>query len=294
MSDHKGRINYTQRLKAIRPFVDFDYDLRRPLSSAAKTQISRYYGYIQKLTVRQHQVYRSNNPDNLRAVQRFAQHDPNRYQRLKVAFVPNAGDERMRLYIDKHGRVHGKTSTIAQIEIPFDPLELAAHADGDEGELLDYIDSVIDAAPPAKTYVVQAGEFEVPSARHRNFITEYVADLMSRYGADKFNEDDKNSHYFGNWMFGLTGYNFTAQADFDEYRAAKRRLTKERARAYVTQNRREKRIQENPPGFWINVELRAAKRARPPQPAGWEQVNQRRYWEAIYKHGFKEIKDRAR
>lgn len=290
MPNSKGAINYAQRLKDIRPFVDFNYDLRKPLSSAAKAQISKYYGYIQKLTVREHQVYRSTNKDNLRAVQRFAQHDPKKYNRIKVAFVPNAGTERMKLTIGKDGRVRGTTGNISQIEIPLDAEALAEH--DEDGTLEEYIDSVIDDAPPAKRYVVQAGEFEVPSARSRNFITEYVADLMRRYDASKFNPDDKNSHYYGNWMFGLIGYNFHAQSQLDEYRATKRRLTKENARRHVTQNRKEKRIRENPPGFWINVELRAAKRARPPQPTGWEQVSQRKYYEAIYKNGFREIKDR--
>ena len=292
MANSKGQINYAQRLKAIRPYVDFDYDLRKPLSSAAKAQITRYYGYIQKLTVRPHQIYRSTDPDKLRAVQRFAQHDPKKHQRLKVAFVPNAGGERMKLRIDKNGRVHGKTGNIAQVEIPLDPLELA-EADAN-GEAMEYIDAAIDAAPPAKRYVVQAGEFEVPAAKHRNFITEYVAQLMAKYGADKYSEDDKNSHYYGNWMFGIIGYNFHNQAQLDDYRSTKRRLTKERARAHVTQNRREKRIRENPPGFWINDESRLVKRARPPQPEGWRQVNQRQYYEALYAKGYKEIKDRKR
>jgi hypothetical protein len=291
VSKSSGRINYGQRLRAIRPYVDFDYDLRQPLSSAAKAQITRYYGYIQKLTVRQHQVYRSKNADNLRAVQRFAQHDPERYQRLTVAFVPNSGKERMKLRIDTKGRVRGKTGSIGQVEIPLDPYDLLEAEEN--GTAAEYVDRMIDEAPPAKRYVVMAGEFEVPSARHRGAITAYVVDLMSRYSSDRHDENDKNSHHYKNWMFGLIGYNFHAQAQLDEYRTTKRKATKERARAHVTQNRREKRIRENPPGFWINDELGIVKRARPPQPAGWEQVNQRRYYEALYGKGYREVKDRA-
>lgn len=291
MPNSKGAINYAQRLKAIRPYVSFNYDLRSPLTSAAKAKISRYYNYIDKLTVRQHQVYRTTNKDNLRAVQRFAQHDPKRYGQIKVAFVPNAGTERMKLTIGKDGRVRGTTGNIAQIEIPLDAEELA-QADED-GTLEDYIDSVIDDAPPAKRYVVQAGEFEVPSARSRGFITEYVADLMRRYDASKFNPDDKNSHYYGNWMFGLIGYNFHNQDDLAEYRATKRKATKERSRAKINNRRTEKRYAERPPGFWINDSLRKVKLAKPPQPEGWRQVKDREYFEAVYKNGYTEIKDRT-
>jgi hypothetical protein len=288
VANSKAGINYAQHLRDIRPYVNFDYDLRKPLSSAAKAQISRYYGYIQKLAVREHQVYRSRNLDNLRAVQRFAQHDPKRFPRLTVAFVPNNGKERMQLRIDAQGRVHGKTSSIAQVEVPFDPLELmAAH---EAGKAREYIEAAIVAAVPAKRYVVMAGEFEVPSARPRNIIADYVVDLMGRYSQG---EDDKNSHHYKNWMFGLIGYNFHAQAQLDEYRADKRRATKERARDRVNQNKREKRIAEHPPGFWLNDGLLKAKLARPPQPKGWRQVRHREYFTAVLTQGYKEIKDRT-
>lgn len=287
MANSKGKVNYAQRLKAIRPFVDFDHDLRKPLSSAAKAQITRYYEYIQKLTVRPHQVYRSKDPARLAAVQRFAQHDPGKHLRLTVAFVPNPGTEKMRLRIDKNGRVHGKTENIAKVEIPLDHARLVK-----EGR--PYIDKAINKAPKAKLYVVQAGEFEVPAAKGRQFITDYVAQLMARYGADQFDREDKNSHYYGNWMFGITGYNFHEQASIEQYRAAQRKQTKQRATKRVNENRKEKRIRENPPGFWINDNSRAVKRARPPQPNGWRQVNQKQFYKALFADGYKEIKDRSK
>lgn len=292
MANSKSTINYAQRLRDIRPFVDFDYDLRKPLSSAAKAQISRHWEYIQKLTVRPHRVYRSKNAENLRAVQRFAQHDPKHFPHVKVAFVPNPTKERMRITVGKDGRVRGKTKNIAQVEIPLDAEELAA-AD-ENGILEDYIDALIDEAPPAKRYVVRAGAFEVPSARSREHITEYVADLMQRYGASKYDPDDKDSHYYANWMFGITGYNFEEQSDLEHYRAEKRRLTKVLSAAEVAKRRAEKRIAKNPPGFWLNDEKMLAKLAKPPQPKGWRQVAHREYFKAIYQGGYREIKDTTR
>jgi len=287
VSDSKGRIDYSQRLNAIRPFVSFDHDLRKPLTSAAKAQISRYYFYIQKLTVRPHQVYRTRNADHLRTVQEFAQHDPNRFQQLRVAFVPNDGAERMRIRFDAKGRVHGETVHLTKIAIPLDVRKLIKGG-------AKYIDEQIDAAPPAKRYVVQAGEFEVPFADMRSGITKRVVRYMEKYGADKYDADDKNSHYFGNWMFGITGFNFTEQSDMMAYRTAQRKATKVRSRERVNQNKREKRARENPPGFWVNDSIRKAKRARPPQPEGWRQVNQREYYRKVYAEGFKEIADRTK
>lgn len=273
-------------MREIRPYVTFNHDLRKPLSSAAKRQISAYYEQIQKLTVRPHQIYRTTNKENLRAVQRFAQHDPRRFGKIKVAFVPNAGGEPLRIRIGKDGRVHGTTTHVGIIDIPLDPERLAL-----EGK--DYIDAQIDRAPRAKMYSVQAGNFEVPSARARQFITEYVLDLMNRYSADRFDEDNQSSHYYGNWMFGINGYNFTNQQDMMTYRANKRALTKKRAREGVVKRRKEKRLLENPPGFWLNDDKSLAKRARPPQPKGWRKVSQREFYKAIFAHGYKEIKDRT-
>src|SRR6185437_13569635 len=154
----------------------------------------------------------------------------------------------------------------------------------------EYVEEAIAEGPAVKRYVVQAGEFEVPGSFAPEFIVDEVLKLMERYGADKYDENKKSSHYYGNWLHGLNGYTFHNQSELSEYRETKRRKAKEAARAYVTQNRRDKRIRENPPGFWINDELRAVKRARPPQPTGWEQVTQRRYYEALYAKGYKEIK----
>jgi len=292
VAKHKGQINYAQRLKAIRPFVDFDHDLRKPLSSAAKAQITRYYGYIQKLTVREHQVYRSSNPANLRAVQRFAQHAPTGFEHLKVAFVPNAGTERLKIGFDAKGRVRAKGSYFDQIEVELDPEDLV-QAD-EEGFAAEYIDAQIDDAAPARQYVVMAGEFEVPSSRSRKFITEYVVDLMARYGADKLKGGEDDNHHYKNWMFGIIGYNFHDQADLAEYRRAKRQATKDRARRHVQENRKEKRINANPPGFWVHGEKKLAKLARPPQPRGWRQVKHPEYYRLVYKEGYKEIKDRTK
>ena len=292
MAKSKRQINYAQHLKDIRPYVDFDYDLRKPLSSAAKAQISRYYGYIQKLTVRQHQVFRTTNPAHLKAAQRFAQHDPSGYGRLKVAFIPNSGEAPLKIKFDAKGRVRAKGAHFEQIEVPLDPEHLVQAEE--EGFVEEYIDAQIDDAPPAKQYVVMAGEFEVPSSRARKFITAYVADLMSRYAADKLKGGEDDNHHYKNWMFGIIGYNFANQAELGEYRRAKRAATKDRARKHVQENRREKRINDKPPGFWVHPEKQLAKLARPPQPKGWRQVKHPEYYRLVYQSGYKEIKDRTK
>lgn len=277
----KGGINYRQRLKAIRPFVSFNYDLRKPLSSSAKARISRYYEYIQKLTVRPHQVYRARSVGKLRAVQRFAQHDT-KHPALRVAFVPNAGKERMRISVTKHG-VRGKTGHIGVYEIPLELERLVT-----EGRT--YIKEAVDDGPEVQRYVVQAGAFEVPTSTTKRFIVDEVLKYMERYGADKYDESDPNSHYFGNWLFGLNGYRFHNQAELMEYREAKRQSAKRKAREYVTQRRREQRQAKRNPDYWVNDATKSAKRDFPPQPAPWRKVGEREYYRHIYELGYTETR----
>lgn len=298
MTKPKGKIDYSYRMRAIRPYVDFNYDLRRPLSSAAKAKITRYYEYIQKLTVRPHQVYRSSNDKNLKAVQRFSQHDT-KHPALKVAFVPNAGVERMSLTVTKDGKVRGKTGNIRVYEIPLD-VELIAglvaedqeQDDPEVNSVREYLQEIIDTGPEVQRYVIQAGEFEFPGAFAKQFIVDEMLRVMNNYSADKFNPEKKSSHYFGNWMHGLNGYRFRNQAELGEYREAKRQMAKKAARNYVRQNRKEKRIRERPPGFWIDDSAREVKRDREPQPVNWRETTAREYYIAIGK-GYREIKTRA-
>lgn len=297
MKNYKRKnIDYAARLRAIRPYVNFDHDLRSPLSSAAKRQISAYYEYIQKLTVRPHQIYRSRSAKNLANVQRFAQHDP-AFKHLTAAFVPNAGSERMKITINKKGQVHGKTGNIGVYEIPFDMDRLfaaMARDDNDAGETVaKYVREVIRKGPRVKAYVLRAGEFEVPGAYQGNLIIDEVLRKMNKYSADSYDADKTSSHYYGNWMHGLNGYTFHDQADVMAYRTQKSKLTKQAAAKYVAQSRREKRHQEQPPGFWVNDAIEAVKRARPPQPKGWREVNQREFYKRVFQHGYKEIKDRT-
>lgn len=263
--------------------MSFNYSLRAPLSSSAKAKINRYYDYLQRLTTRPTQIYRTKDPARLKKVQIFAQHDIKAFPQIKVAFVPNDGKEKMRITFNNKGRVIAKTKYVSKILIELDPIK--AMAAEESGNLADYIDSRIDSAPPVLRYIVQAGEFEVPIARSREFITEYVVDLANRYGS---NESD--NHHYKNWLHGIVGYNFQNQSNYDDYRISKAKSTRQNSRAHINNNKREVREMTSPPGFWINKSKKLAKRARPPLPKGWAQVTERQYYKAIYEEKFHEQK----
>lgn len=217
--------DYRQRMRDIRKFVDFDYDLRKPLSSAAKARINSYHDAIEKLTIRPHQVFRARTEKNLRAVQRFAQHDK-RHKLIKVAFVPTDGESKAKVSISRRGEVRSKVGHIRVFEIPLDTDRLI-----EEGA--DYVAEAIAEGPEVQRYVIQAGAFEVPSTSLPEFVVRDVSRIMAKYGADKYDPNKNSSHYFGNWLFGLNGYRFRKQDELTAYRANKKAATQRASREKI-------------------------------------------------------------
>lgn len=266
---------YRQRMREIRRFVSFDYDLRKPLSSAAKAKINRYYAQIERLTVRPHQVYRAKKSDNLRAVQRFAQHD-RRYKEIKVAFVPTDGKNKARVSVNRKGEVRSKIGYVRMFEIPFDMERLVT-----EGR--EYIKEAIDNGPEVKRYVIQAGAFEVPSTSLRKDIVDDVAKYMSKYGADRYDADNPSSHYFGNWLFGVNGYTFRAQDELTAYRHNKQQATIRKAKERAGYRKAQRTREAN---YYANDVDATLKRDWPPQPAPWKKVSAKEYFRRLYKEGY--------
>lgn len=282
-----GGKNYSQRLKSIRTYVNFNYDLRKPLSSAAKAKINKYYDYIDKLTVRDHFVYRARSKKNLNTAQRYSQQNTH-YKDIKVAFVPKGTDKRPRVKFSAKGEMTLVGDNVTRHAILFDKEELI-EADAN-GEAEEYIESVIDDAPTCKRYSVMAGEFEIPLSTIRDKITNEVLRLMNTYSAEKFNPEQRSSHYFGNWLFGVNGYNFANQDQLIEYRTRQRKIGKENSRAKVNARKKEKRAAATI-NYWLNDSNATAKQAHPPQPPEWRKVSQREYFRHVYKLGYRELRD---
>lgn len=222
-----------ERLKAIRPFVSFNYDLRKPLSEYAQRKIKKYHDEITALTNRPYQVYRPRLRDHLEQAQEFAQHEK-RLPALKVAFLPTDGTNKVRLEFTKHG-VIGRTRHVTMRDVR---LSLRGLLSDPEKEVNRKI-----AGNPAKQYTVQAGRYEIPQPYLPDTIGKAVARLVARYGeASGLNDDD--NHYFGHWLHGLKAYSFEGQADLQEYLIEKRKAIKAGKRKRANMRRRARRIRE--------------------------------------------------
>lgn len=208
---------HSQRLKAIRPFVNFNYDLRKPLSCYQKSKIKKYYDEVQALTARPYHVYRPKSKARLKKAQEFGQHE-HQLPGLKVAFIPTSG-ETPRIRFNKAGDIVATTKHVTTRVLSLDTDELI-------NDPIGHVKSVIQKDKEAKRFTVLCGRYEIPVSQSRATIPEFVARLTARYD----NEAANNFH--GKWLHGLAGHHFHEQADFDEYfnekQKAKKKLQKKR------------------------------------------------------------------
>lgn len=222
----KNNINgiHAQRLKAIRSFVNFDYDLRKPLTKHQKRRIKTYFDEIDALTARPYHAYRPKDKARLRTAQEYAQHEK-RLPGLKVAFIPTNGVEKPKIRFTKSGELIAETKHIRTRFLEFDELALIEDAKA-------HTNDVISQDPIAKSFTILAGRYEIPNSYSRERVGEWVAKFAEKYG----NQDLNN--YFGNWMVGLSAHHFKEQADFDDYRTAKINAKRELQRKRRNKKRR--------------------------------------------------------
>lgn len=223
----KIKNDYPKRLRTIRRYVDGfmpsdGYDLRRPLTPSQKRRITITYEKLRSLTARPVKIFRPRRTDTLKAAQREA-HGV-KIKGLRVAFIPVANPKApAKIRVLKSGRVKVTQSGVNTVRINIDPLELAR-------DPIAAVNKAIKSSP-AKQFGIQAGnEYRVESkgaervgilaVSPRNLIASQVAKLISQYGADKFDTEDSNSHYYGNWLFGVIGYEYEKLADYRAYNAA--------------------------------------------------------------------------
>jgi hypothetical protein len=221
------------RLKQIRKFVNFDYDLRQPLTNTQKRKIKKYHDEIRALTNRPYQVYRARNADHLNEAQLWANNGRN-LPGIKVAFIPTDGKNRVRLSFTnkgvvaatKHVRTHKVSLSIAGLLR--DPV---AH-----------VNSRI-AGHVAKQFTIRADVYEIPQPYLPETVAKAVARLVAKYGESNGLTDDDN-HYFGHWLHGLNAYTFDSQNGLQEYLIEKQKAIAVGKRARRAAKERERRARE--------------------------------------------------
>lgn len=212
---------HSQRLKAIRPYVNFDFDLRQELTPYQKRKIKQYYDEIDALTARPYHVYRPRSKAHLKKAQEFAQHEK-QLPGLKVAFVPTNGKDVPKIRFNKDGDIVATTEHVTTRVLSLNTRELIADPIG-------HVEKVIAQDKQAKRFTALCGRYEIPVSQSRATIANFIANLTAKYS----NEDANNFH--GNWLHGIAAHHFQNQATFSDYmaekQANKRKLQVDRKRA---------------------------------------------------------------
>lgn len=205
---------HAQRMKEIRPYVGFDYDLRTELTPYAKSKIKKYYEEIQQLTARPNQVYRPRRKDRLKAAQEFGQHEKH-LRDLNVAFIPTNGNEKRKIKFDKSGNITAVSEFVKTRVLPVDREKLVSAENA-----RDYINDLIKTVPDAKSFTVLAGAFEIPQGHSRRSLPRFVAQLVTKYSNVNDLGEKANNHH-NNWLHGIAAHSFKQQEDFQDYLSEK-------------------------------------------------------------------------
>lgn len=198
-------------MREIRPYVDFDYDLRKKITGGAAAKIIRYAEEIRALSQRGGRVYRSRNPENLRSAQTYGNHSI--YTGMLVAFLPveAAGDKAL---ISK-GKIKVVGEYVTSHVILFNQSRLAS----------DTLAEVAAATAKTKSnsFTILCGEHSIAGSVTKRALGAEILRLTEKYA--------EGGHYFGQWLKGVKAHVFKNQADKNQYILDNKRLVKKRSRA---------------------------------------------------------------
>lgn len=215
MPKRKRTVNkeYSDKLKSIRSYVNFDYDLRKPLHANSKRKIDRYFDAIHAIQARPNKVYRSKNKQRVKEVQEFGRNGFEGLPGITVGFYESSKANPITLRFDKKGLVaKGKYFDIRYV--PFRLKQLVENPDKELKRAL--ADPGAQGANWFRVAVGEGGQYSIPSPTSRNTVANNVKRLMTQYSDVKDNGEKAANHYT-KWLHGLlpmTAKNQTEVAEF--------------------------------------------------------------------------------
>jgi len=196
---HKRNGQYNDKLKEIRPYIDFNFNLNEKLTPAQKSKITRYHKAIVEIKRHSNQIYRPRRKDHLKTAQKYGNH-PAGHPGIKVAFIP-AGKEKIKITFKRNGELTAKSKHVNTRYFEFDQQRLAEMPDTEIARLL-------KERPNARAFNIQTGIHEIKRPTNRVEIGEKIHRLINQY------DDDKKNNHYANWMHGIKTHEFKNQAGF--------------------------------------------------------------------------------
>lgn len=221
---------HIERLKAIRPFVNFNYNLKDikagKLSAHAKRKIKLYFDSITEATSQPTYAYKPRNKSHRDAAFDYANQD--NLKGLKVVFIPvPMQGMKPELKFNKNG-LTVKTGYVSASHVTFNKMALVQNREKE-------VERALSKFPEKyKRFTVQCGKFERLVSSDRDSVDRQVMRLMEKY------DDKEKNNYFGKWLNGLFAYEFDNQADPNSFMAAKSRARKNLQKNKKNKKRREK------------------------------------------------------
>jgi len=207
---------YSKRMRILRPLVDFDFDLRKPLASAQKAKITRYYQQFLENTGSTYKLYRPRKKQNLKA----ARHDTGiRLKGFKAFPVPVASkSDKIKM---RKGKLQVKGDNVRRVVYNLDPSKLAKNGIKE----IERVFKSINPKPDGVTFLYgsqQGRKIMVNGGMLQNLIADY--EKANGYGREQ------------QFVTAIVAFYFNNQKNFFEYlkerdtvrRSQKRRTAKKK------------------------------------------------------------------
>jgi hypothetical protein len=195
---------YAKKMRALRPFVNFDVDLRTKIAPSQKKKITIYFNELQRMTQGKPyalQILKPRKKSRLKNAQYVAGQRTD-LPGFKVAFLPVTSD-RQKARFNKKDELIVESPNVSATFIKFDPTELAKNP-------LEYVNEKVRDRKE-KVFTVQAGDlYELKSSASKSKIANEVAKLVEKYGeAEGLTPED--NHYYKKWLIGINANKFKNQ-----------------------------------------------------------------------------------
>lgn len=200
---------YVDKLKSIRPFVDFNYNInlikKDQISKYDKAKINKYFRLVEELKATVTYDYRPRRKDHRKAA--LASRGISGFTELKVVpIVVTNPNEKPKIKFNKKGELITKTLNVNVISLLFNKSKLIKNTDN-------HIKETINKAPKDfKRFTVMAGVNEITGTWPKGELLEKeIKRLMNQYSVTTKN------NYFGNWMYGIKAYQFVNQKNEKDF-----------------------------------------------------------------------------
>lgn len=199
--------NTKNMLKAIRPFVTFNYDLRRKISPQSIAKIKRYHKEFRAITYSSKRIYRPRRKDHLQAAIIKAGINP-QFKQIKAIPLPTT-DENAKVSIDTKGNILIKEKNI---DIKFTPIDSEAVIKNTRK----YAKRILTENPKAKRFLIKVGKHYLSVSFERETFVNGLVKLMERYKG-KARRDFAESV-----LRGIETTNYKRQTSYEKYQIARK------------------------------------------------------------------------